>query len=294
MFEITEFIQAHLCSVTNRSEKHGDEDVPAVSLGLELTTANTILDLIDPGLRHALFKAKPDSEPELPGVEATTPVLRCNSIDHVKLTTSHEGWRLLVDDGIDDTKPMTFASVKVDKLSVDAKQGGSVTIKMRLGTSDVDAERLGKLAFQNGQAIWVQLLKPEKKTEAIDGTVEAFERDHPEAGDLFARSVESDGAEGGNPDSDEEEDSEGGATDLEQRLDNALARANAPSTQRSGDWPFPEGATDGSSDMERSARALAAAEQAELEAGMAQAMAAAGVKPSRRAKPMQSKPVGLE
>ena len=29
MFQIPEFTEAHLASVTNRIEKHGDEDVPA-------------------------------------------------------------------------------------------------------------------------------------------------------------------------------------------------------------------------------------------------------------------------
>lgn len=92
MFQIEEFTEARLTSVTNRTEKHGDEDVPAVSLGCEITAANTILDGIDPGLRHALYKAV-DGQDELPGVEPATPVLRSNVIDAVALTTSHEGWR---------------------------------------------------------------------------------------------------------------------------------------------------------------------------------------------------------
>lgn len=44
MFQITEMTEAHVASVTNRTETHGDEKVPAVSIGLELTCANTILD----------------------------------------------------------------------------------------------------------------------------------------------------------------------------------------------------------------------------------------------------------
>ena len=257
MFEITEFTEARLTAVTNRIEKHGDEDVPAVSLSVELTTANTILDDIDPGLRHALYKAV-DSQDELPGVEPATPVLRTNSIDKVSLTTSHEGWRLFVDDGIDDTTPMAFGGVKVDKLSVDAKQGGSIVLKMRLGTSDVDAEKLGKLGMHNGQSIWVQLLKPEKAADAIDGSTEAFERDHPGAGDLFAAQH---GDQAGEGDPDEFTDDEGSAPDvqddedagpeLEDRLDNALAAADAD-------------------------------EQAALEARMAQSLAKANVKPARR------------
>jgi len=189
MFEITEFTEARLAGVTNRTEKHGDEDVPAVSLSVEITAANTLLDSIDPTIRQALYKAVDDQD-QLPGVEPATPVLRCNSFDSVALTTCHEGWRLLVDDGIDDATPMEFGGVKVDKLRVDAKQGGSIVLKVRLGTSDVDAERLGKLGMHNGQAIWLQLLKPEKPAEAIDGTVGhpgAAGAGEASAADLFAQ-----------------------------------------------------------------------------------------------------------
>lgn len=213
MFEITEFTEVHLASVTNRIEKHGDEDVPAVSLSVSFTTENTLLDLIDPGLRHALFKAKPDAEPELPEMEQTTPVLRCNSIEKLTLTTMHEGWRLAMDQGIDETAPLEFGGCKVDKVTVDAHQGGSVTIKMRVGTSDVDAERLGKLAVNNGQSIWIKLLKPAKAADVIDGTV-----GHPgaaaagdDATDLFAQQhggpddgpqLDDDDDEGASPDDD--------------------------------------------------------------------------------------------
>lgn len=181
MFELTDFTEARIASVTNRIGKHGDEDVPAVSLTVEFTAENTLLDLIDPGLRHALYKPKPDAEPELPDMEPSTPILRCNSIDKVRLTTAHEGWRLFVVDNIDESDPMAFAGVKVDKLELDALQGGSVKFRMRLGTSDVDADKIGALGMNNGHSIWLKLLKPEKVEPAIDGTTEAFKRDHPGA-----------------------------------------------------------------------------------------------------------------
>jgi hypothetical protein len=56
MFKLTEFTEAHVASVTNRQETHGDEKVPAVSIGLRITAANYLLDTIDPLLRLALFK----------------------------------------------------------------------------------------------------------------------------------------------------------------------------------------------------------------------------------------------
>lgn len=55
MLQIHEFTEAHLATLTPRSQKHGDDEVPAVSLGLELTVGNTLLDAIDPNIREALF-----------------------------------------------------------------------------------------------------------------------------------------------------------------------------------------------------------------------------------------------
>ena len=186
MFQITEMTEAHVASVTNRTEANGNKRVPAVSIGLEMTVPNTMLDLIDGSIRHALYKAV-EGQDELPGVDPATPVLRCNSLDSVSLVTSHEGWTLKVDDGIDDTQPMTFGACKVDRFRVDAKQGGRVVLRFRVGTSDIDAERLGKLGMHNGGSIWITLTPRAKDAgPVIDGSNEAFERDHPDATDLFA------------------------------------------------------------------------------------------------------------
>lgn len=236
MFQILEFTDAHVASVTNRTEKHGDESVPAVSIGLELTAANTILDQIDPKLREALYKALDDQE-QLPGVEPATPVLRCNSIDRAVLPTSHDGWTLQVDDGIDESEPMTFGSVKVDKFSVEPKQGGSIVLRFRAGTSDVDADKLGKLAMHNGQSIWLTLKAPDKQADAIDGTTEAFRKDHPDATDLFSAGQDDpEGADSEGGDLDVEAGGDDGAPlDLEDRLDGALAKADGEDS-----WPFPK------------------------------------------------------
>lgn len=270
MLQITEFIQAALTSVTNRIEKHGDDDKPAVTLMVEITAPNTLLDTIDPGLRHALYKAKPDSEPELPGVEQSTPVLRTNCIDSVALTVAHEGWSLHLDDGIDETAPIIFGSVKVDKLKVDAKQGGSIVLKLRMGTSDVDADRLGMLGMHNGQDIWMKLLPPEKPaagaTEAtgaeIDGT-----KGHPGAANADQGSLLDDTAGAGEGDGlgGFADDMARGSGDPEPDDDGSGHTDADP--QRGENWPFPKGSE--LSDEQRSAMSREAELQAEAAAGAA-------------------------
>lgn len=195
MLQIHEFTEAHLATLTPRSQKHGDDEVPAVSLGLELTVGNTLLDAIDPNIREALYK-RVDGQPDLPGVESSTPVLRCNSIDRVTLPTKYEGWTLEVDDGIDETTPKAFGSCKVDKFSVEPKQGGSCLLRIRIGTSDLDAERSGMLGMHVGQSIWIKLRAPEKQIEQPTGDEQDGQGDatdgEADAGDLFAAGASGD------------------------------------------------------------------------------------------------------
>ena len=210
MLEILEFTEAKLATLTTRSEKHGDEDVPAVSLGIEMTVPNTMLDGIDPKLRPTLYAPKPDETPELPGVDASTPILRCHSIDRVKLTSKCEGWTLNVDDGADESLASAFGGCKVDGMSVEPMNGGSVILRLRVGTSDLDAARSGMLGMHVGQRIWITLRAPEKVPEAIDGTT-----GHPGAnGGASAEDLFAAGADG--PDPADEEGSEGGEPDAGQ------------------------------------------------------------------------------
>lgn len=67
-FEILTPTDATLTSVTPRTEKHGDDDVFAISLGLKVTAPNTLLDTLAPGLRDSLYKAVEGQE-QLPGAE---------------------------------------------------------------------------------------------------------------------------------------------------------------------------------------------------------------------------------
>lgn len=218
-FHIDEWTEAHVATFTKRVEKHGDEDKQAVSMGLEITTENFILDRIDPTLRHALYKAKDEGlQPEIDDLPPTTPVLRCNSIERTVLPTKHEGWTLLVDEGIDEDQPMKFGGCKLTKFSVEPKQGGTVVLRFTVGTADIDAERLGYLGMHHLESLWIQLHAPQPKQPAIDGTVghPGAAAQQPTAGDLFA-AQHGNGPDDGGPEPEEREedigDGQGGNDD---------------------------------------------------------------------------------
>lgn len=213
MFQILEMTEATLATLTPRVEKHGDDEKPAVSLGLAITMSGAVLDQIDKELRGRLFKHS-DTKP-LPGVTEAMTVLACHSIDRVLLPTKHEGWTLAVDDGIDDTDPMLFGSCKVDKFSVEPHQGGSVTLRFRVGTSDLDAARSGMLAMHVGRSIWITATPPKPGEEPKPAGKK------PDATDMFA---------GRDPDDDDDADdsSEGGDADADQAAAPASATAKKP------------------------------------------------------------------
>jgi hypothetical protein len=221
MFELTTPTPALLTSLTNRVEKHGEDDVPGMSLGLKITTANTILDLLSPTLRPTLY-TKPEGQEDVPGVEPTTPLLRTRGIEVLNLAGSLEGWTVTIEHGIDDQSAIVAGDCKVDAFRVAPKEGGTVELMFRVSTSDLDAKEAGLLWSKNHQEVSILVTKPKNKGDggdAIDGSVDAFLKDHPNAGrdDLLSDA-------GGGPDNDE---ADGDGTDTDVTPESALAAAVA-------------------------------------------------------------------
>ena len=192
-FELTTKTPATLATMTPRLEKHGDKDIPAVSLGLRIKAPNTLLDVLAPGLMAMLYKPveKPADEPEqgeLPEVEAATsmPLLRTRVIETLHLRGELNGWKLGIDYGIDDDSAIHLDACKCDKFRVlELLEGGSIELAFRIGTSDVDEESMGRLTMLLGSEIMVTLIAPVRGGPVIDGTTDAFRADHPEV-DLFS------------------------------------------------------------------------------------------------------------
>lgn len=183
-FSLTD-TQATITSFTGRTEKHGPDTKPAISLGLNIKTANTILDVLSPSLRDALYKAAEGQE-QLPGVEASTPLLRSKDIGSLSIDKCFEGWSVVIEHGVESD--IELGTCKVDNFRVTPHEGGSVDVSFRVGTSALDAEAAGLLWAKNGQGVVISVTPPEPKAEAIDGSAAAFAKDHPGAeaqGDLL-------------------------------------------------------------------------------------------------------------
>lgn len=286
MFQLLTTTECELTQFTGRTQKSGKDDVPAVSIRLKISNAsNTMLDLLSPTMRLTAY-APVEGQEQLPGVELTTPVLRCPDMKTWKSDVVHEGWKVFLARGIGDGQGLQMGSCKLDEFTFDLYQGGHTDCEFRISTADLDEAGAGMLWGRQKRKVFVQVHAPEMPkpgtTEAtgaeIDGT-----KGHPGAAgasaeDLFA----------GAGTSDDDEAGEGvpreGATEGEdgadvEHADSTSGFAAANEAAKTGEnWPFPKGSE--ISDEERSARALA--EQREIEAGMSQSIAAAGVAPKGR------------
>lgn len=252
MFELKTITECELTSFVGRTQREGKDDIPAVSFRLALAgVENTMLDMFSATLRPAIYTAVEGQE-DLPGVEPSTPLLRSKDVTHLAPEFRYEGWKVWLARGLNDDA-LHMEKVKVDDFKFTFFEGGKMDFDFRLRTADVDEEGAGMLWGRQKRKVFVRIEAPElpaqgERTEAtgaeIDGT-----KGHPGAADANQGSL----------------------------LD--------------GDAQTPEGALAASlggcgdadpDDDEGSTTDAGAAEQAALEAGMAQSLASAGVTPKGR------------
>lgn len=172
IFQVPEWIEATLKTMTNRAEVHGEERKAAASWHISIRSLNTILDTMAPDLRGLWVDAK---QMTVDGLPPMLP-LRMKDLEYpVKLPGKlFTGWTFHVDHGIEEHDPLAFGSCKVDDFKVTPFEGNTVDVDLRIGTSDVDAERLGLMGMKLQQKIRIKLIAPEPaagdgKTPPTDG-----------------------------------------------------------------------------------------------------------------------------
>lgn len=192
-FEFLIFTEATLVSLTSRTETHGKEKVPAASFRLRFSGPNTLLDKLSPNVRETLYMAAEGQE-DLPGVEPTTPLLRCKSVKTWSPENCYEGYTVTVDYGIGDDGAIEMGGSKVDAFTVELHDNpGMVDIECRVSTSDLDRFGFGWLWEKQTQKVHVMLaapLTPQTNPEAgeqdenqltLDGTSGNEVGEHSEA-----------------------------------------------------------------------------------------------------------------
>jgi hypothetical protein len=194
-FQITEKTYLSVSQVTPDKEIHGDERVQRVSLRLAWTTSSEALDQLHAGLRDMLFFDPPEvaAQLQLDGMPPVKKHLRCPIVKMpLAIKREHSGYTLTIDHGISDESALQLYDCTVGKFTVEAHEGGTVEIAWSVGSNkEITPELLGALCALKGDSISAVLISP-KPGEVIEGTTEAFRRDHPGADDVRPEDLFSD------------------------------------------------------------------------------------------------------
>lgn len=288
LFSLPNNTECVLTTFVGRTQKSGPDDVPAVTFRLKMASvSNMLLDLFSKTIRHTVYRAVEGQE-QLPGMEDTTPILQSKDLTEWSPDTCLEGWTVIVARGIGDDSALQMGSCKVDDFRFSFFDGGHMDVDFRISTADVDEAGAGMLWGRQKRKVFVMITAPEAPTAkpAIDGSVEAFKKDHPEfadgvnpdAGDLFAQQHGGEAGAGDDAASDQHAGDFGTADDA---APGTGSSDDAPfgEPQRGEAWPFPQG--DGAADSEGGETDQAGA-AAEFEAGAKAALEKAGVAPRGR------------
>jgi len=122
---------AVIAHINPRSEKHGEENVPAADLKIAVTSGNELLSEIHPTLRSFLYKTD-ESDGQLEGVESLTVRRFGNLIERLRLDHSLKGADVVIGFGLGGASDINLDTVDVDSFAVTIMEGGSIELTFRV------------------------------------------------------------------------------------------------------------------------------------------------------------------
>lgn len=134
-----------LTSLNPRTEKHGDENVPAADLKFTFDGPNDVLSLFDSALKSSFYR-KPDAQDaqgELVDEPGYLPKLRFPKIPGIKWDAEMIGAKLTVHYGTGGKSDIVL-DVDVDGFAFEFKDGGTVSTSFR-AKAKPDDKQIGKL-----------------------------------------------------------------------------------------------------------------------------------------------------
>lgn len=164
MLHITK-AQAKLKNVTIVTEKHGNEEVPSVSLALVMALPGQIIDGLDKGIRRTMFR-KPlkeeQAQGELNGVEANEGMTKVLFPLLAPLLWNEDftGYSIIIGSGLISTDTdEKIEDVKLSKIKIEPEDGGAVVLSCSVHF-EADGELIGALGVNQGKTIEVSLEPP--------------------------------------------------------------------------------------------------------------------------------------
>ncbi|SDC67570.1 hypothetical protein SAMN05428966_10291 [Massilia sp. PDC64] len=162
MFELKQIVK--LANVNPRAELHGEDPKPAFDLKIEATCPSSVLIHFHSELRQHLFKKdeNPDLVDQVQEGDGLT-VLRYPKMGAIKWDWEGAGYTATIDYGLGGDSNIVLHDVKVDHFTIEAMNGGSVSLCFRI-IAHPDPEDVGKLCEFIQRDIDLVLTPPEAKT----------------------------------------------------------------------------------------------------------------------------------
>jgi hypothetical protein len=175
-----------IVSVTNVSEKHGKDRIPALSIGLYLVGSGSILDQFDGALRPMLYR-KPQPTPgglplEYDDNELTE--LRFPFMRNLAWDRKYAGFMLRIRIGATGADDVLLTECGLKDIRFVAQEGGSVGVAFKVTAHPKDEIDHGKVATRLQQEIFIDLTPPDHMPTLFDGEPQDDERDPFEGSDL--------------------------------------------------------------------------------------------------------------
>lgn len=176
-FELIEVTKVAVTNANPRRELHGEANVRAMDISFSLTGENTLLDLIQPGLRehHYYNKALKEGQESVPGIIIPLPNLRFPRLPTTYSFAKGEKWRgyrLIRDFGTQEAH-VDFTDAVMSNLHYELFEGGSCTVFWTIqynGEELQDNDLYGELSGLASEGdIHVKLLAPAELVPAKKG-----------------------------------------------------------------------------------------------------------------------------
>jgi hypothetical protein len=145
-----------LAHLNVRTEKHGADDVTAIDLKLVYTCGAATLEQLHRELPDMLFDVDP-KETALDGVDAAATVLAFPALQPMRYSGEQSGLVLRIDHGLGGGSDLVLGDCTADHFVIDAHEGGSVDLTLRVRCTCVDERVLGRLPLLLGRTLPMHL-----------------------------------------------------------------------------------------------------------------------------------------
>lgn len=165
MFQLTDHT-ATLAKLTTRTEKHGDEDVPAASLRLKVAVASSLLDMFNPAIKKTFYcKPRVGDQQSIPfdkGDDRTA--IAIPEIRSISWDAEYPGYALSIGVGLESSDPVSLSDVTLSKFNFDFIEGGSAVVEFSVAGTP-DGEQVARLYEWQGQDLQLTLTPPKAQQQ---------------------------------------------------------------------------------------------------------------------------------